>query len=239
MRESKELINLDNPKNIAEFLQQPATKIAEFITGLLVSESKDYKLSAGHLVQASIKWKLFSQLGREIKNYIDKGKIDEGYLNNEQSKRSLSELLKFIDESSPGEERFNAMKTLFFKSVASDSSEREQTLSYQFMKLCKNLESDHLLILKAAFDIKNGDLVNNLSTTKINPNDNSAETWLRNISEQIGHGIKSLIEVQEEKLIDLKLISPRTASDFSGVRSLENYRLTDLGCEICNFIYKG
>ena len=62
MSEGKELIGFDDPKNIAEFLQQPATKLAEFITGILISETKEWKLSAGHLIQASIKWKLFSQL---------------------------------------------------------------------------------------------------------------------------------------------------------------------------------
>ena len=101
MNQGKELIKLDDPQNIIEFLQQPATKLAEFITGVLVSDSKDWKLSAGHLIQASIKWKLFSQLGKEIKDYIEKGKIKENYLENETSKQSLSELLKFIDETAP------------------------------------------------------------------------------------------------------------------------------------------
>ena len=133
MNEGKELIKLDDPKNIVEFLQQPATKLAEFITGILISDTKDWKLSAGHLVQASIKWKLFSQLGKEIKGYIKKGKIKEDFLDKEQNKQALSDLLKFIDETSPGEDRFNAMKTLFIKSVASDSSDEEQILSYQFM----------------------------------------------------------------------------------------------------------
>jgi len=40
MSERKELIKLDDVKSIAEFLQQPATKMAEFITGLLVSDTK-------------------------------------------------------------------------------------------------------------------------------------------------------------------------------------------------------
>lgn len=117
MNKGKELINFDDPKNIVEFLQQPAIKLGEFITGILVSDTKDWKLSAGHLVQASIKWKLFSQLGKEIKGYIEKGKIKEDFLDIEQNKQSLSNLLKFIDESSPSEDRFNAIKTLFFKSV--------------------------------------------------------------------------------------------------------------------------
>ena len=41
MSEGKELIKFDDVKSIAEFLQQPAVKMAEFITGILVSDTKD------------------------------------------------------------------------------------------------------------------------------------------------------------------------------------------------------
>ena len=113
MGEGNALIKFDDVRNIIDFLQQPATKMAEFLTGLLVSETKDWKLSAGRLVQASIQWKLFSQLGKEIKDYIDKGKIKEDFLENDLSQKSLYDLLKFIDETTPDEDSFNAMKTLF------------------------------------------------------------------------------------------------------------------------------
>ena len=105
------------------------------------------------------------------------------------------------------------------------------------MKLCRELESDDLLILKAAYDIKNGRLSYKLSSIKIDPNNTSANSWLSNISKQIGHEIVSLVEVHEDKLINLKLIGPRTASDRSGVALLKNYRLTDLGYKICEYIY--
>jgi hypothetical protein len=187
-------------------------------------------------VQASIKWKLFSQLGKEIKNYIEAGKIKDDFLNEDSKKQSLSDMLKFIDESSPSEDRFTAMKSLFFKSVSIDSTDEEQILAHQFMQICKQLESSDLLILKAAFDIKHDNLRNQLKSTKIDPNDRSAHGWLANISKQIGHGISSLVEVQEGKLISLKLIYPRTHSDNSGVLSIKDYRLTDLGCRLCEFI---
>ena len=145
--------------------------------------------------------------------------------------------MKFIDETTPDEDCFNAMKTLFMKSVENDSSIEEQILSYQFMKLCKDLESGDLLILKASYDITNGKLSNNLSPTDIDSNNTSAEAWFKNISKQIGHEITSLVEVHEDKLVKLKLIGPRTHSDRSGVRLSKNYRLTDLGCKLCEYIY--
>ncbi len=233
---SKELIKFDDVKSIANFLQQPATKVAEFITGILISDTNHYKLSAGRLVQASIKCNLFRQLGNDIRDYIDKGEIKEDFLNKPQNQHTLSDLLNFIDETTPDEKRFNAMKELFLKSVSTNSSESEQALLYQFMKLCKDLESGDLLVLKAAYDIKNGNQSKNIS--QIGLKDSSAETWLKNISIQIGHNIKALVEFHEEKLENLKLISSRNHADKSGIKVTDYYRLTELGYRICEYIYK-
>ena len=237
MNKDNELIKIDDVKSLAEFLQQPTLKIAKFLTGILVSDSKDWKLSAGHLVQASIKSKLFTQLGKEIEGYINKGKLKEDYLNKPQNQQSLSDLLKFIDEESPDEDRFHAMKSLFMKSILIDSTDEEQFLSYHFMKLCKQLDSGDLLVIKAAFDIKNGKIAPKLSGVTIALNNKGAHAWLNIISKQIGHGIVSLVEVHEDKLVNLKLISPRTAADNSGISDTGYYRLTDLGYKMCQFIY--
>ena len=129
------------------------------------------------------------------------------------------------------------MKTLYIKSVANSSSEKEQILSYQFMKLCKDLESGDLLILKAAYDITNGNLSQNFGQTTFGLKDAIVQIWLGNISKQIGHDIKSLVEVHEDKLVNLKLLSPRTHSDRSGIEVTEYYRLTELGYKICRYIY--
>lgn len=80
MKEKKDLIAIDDVKSIADFLKQPATKMAEFIAGILVSDTKNLKYSASRLVQASIQWKLYSQFGVEIQDYIDKGKIKKDFL---------------------------------------------------------------------------------------------------------------------------------------------------------------
>lgn len=234
---NKELIKLDDVKSIAEFLQQPAVKMAEFLTGVLASDTKDLKYSAGRLVQASLQWKLYSYLGKEINDYITKGKIKEDFLSDHKNQQSLYDLLKFIDEATPDEERFNAVKSLFLKSLSEDTSEEERIIAYQFMKLSKELDSDSLLILKAAFDIYSNKSA--LSVT-LGPNDldtKSAHIWLTHISKQIGHGILSLVELHEEQLMQLKLISPRIHPDGSGIEKTKYFRLTDLGYKFCEFIY--
>ena len=105
------------------------------------------------------------------------------------------------------------------------------------MKLCKDLESCDIIILKAAYDIKNGNLSQTLVNTTIGLRDKNAHSWLVNISKQIGHHLKSLVEVQEDKLIEFKLLSPRTQSDRSGIEPTDYYRLTELGYKLCEYIY--
>lgn len=232
----KELLKIDDIKSITEFLQQPAVKMAEFLTGVLASDAKDLKYSAGRLVQASLQWKLYTQLGNEIKEYIDKGKIKENFLDKQQNEQSLYSLLKFIDEATPDEERFEAVKSLFIKTLIEDSSEEEKVIAYQFMKLSQELNSDSLLILKAAFDISNGRL-NPSKSFSVENDTKSTHSWLTSISMQLGHGIISLVELHEEQLIQLKLISPRRYGDNSGIDNTGHFRLTDLGYKLCQYIY--
>lgn len=235
-----DLIKFDDKKSIAEFLQQPATKMAEFLTGVLASDATHVKLSAGRLVQASIKWKLYTQLGKEVREYIAKGKIREDFLDDSQNEQTLSKLLEFIDECTPDEERFKAMKSLFLRSVSTESAEDDRVLAQQLMNLCKQLGSGDLLILKAAFDIFHRRISKKVCA---NPDsyviggDSSTDNWFAVISNQIGHGIKSLVEVHEEKLAKLKLIGPRAFSDGSGISKADKLRLTDLGFKLCEFIY--
>ena len=96
-----------------KFLQEPTVKIAEALTGILASDFKDWKLSAGKIVQAVIKGSLLTQLGREIEKYQEEGKIKEDYLESDIDRASFKELLEFIDEEVPDEIRFKAIKSIF------------------------------------------------------------------------------------------------------------------------------
>jgi len=236
MNKEQNLIKWDDPKSIAEFLQQPAEKIAEFITGLLTSETKDWKLSAGRLVQASIQWKLFSQLGIEMNEYIRKGKINNGFLQDPQNFHSLHELLKFIDESVPDEKRFETIKLLFFKSVFSDTENTDKMLAYQFMQVAKKLDSGDLLVLQAIFDIATGKQSSHIKS--INPDEESVGSWLLRISQQIGHDLPSLVGLHEQNLMDLKLITDRRDRDRGSFIRTKYYRLTKFGFEFCKFARK-
>lgn len=233
MDENKALIDLENPKSIVEFLRAPTIKISEFLTGLIASEKSDYKLSAGHLVQAAIKCNLYEQLGREIKHYRDKGKIKEDFFSTDKQRATLRELLEFIDKEAPDEDRFKAMKSIFFKAVSKDTTEAEEILAYEFMQVGKKLTSNDIMVLKVAYEVYlGGGSAPAGETTR--PRESSM--WFGIVAKKIGHGIPALVELSEQNLSDLKLIGKRRHNDGSGLYNVESFRLTDLGIKLCEFI---
>ncbi len=227
------LVKFSDIKGLMKILQQPTIKIAEFLTGVLVSELKDWKLSAGRLVQSVIKGNLLTQLGREIKKYQMKGEIKEDYLENNINQACFKEILTFIDSETPDEIRFRAMKSIFFCSISKDTKLEDQILAYQLMQICKQLSSGEILILKAIWDMRHNRIKAGVT---LNPSTTRAREWLKNIALQIGHNLPHLVELHERKLIELSLITSRTYPDRSGITHGSFYRLTDLGVKLCEFI---
>ena len=146
-------------------------------------------------------------------------------------------MIKFIDEATPDENRFKAVKALFLKSISEDSSQEEQIIAYQFMKLSAQLDSDALLILKAAHDICNGDLAQTEPSFSVDLGTKNASAWLTAIATQIGHNILSLVELHEDQLVQYKLLGPRQLGDNSGIQQTGHFRLTDLGFRFCEYVY--
>lgn len=218
-----------------QFLQQPTVKIAEALTGILASDLKDWKLSAGKIIQATIKGNLLTQLGREIKKYREEGKIKEDYLESDINRASFKELLKFIDEETPDEIRFKAMKSIFLTSAEG----KDESLAYELLQICKQLSSGEILILKAAYDIVNSRLAPNMPG--VAHNENLANRWFALIAKQIGHDLPHLVAVHEDHLAALQLISPRSQPKNFSVPTInfeptQHFRLTPLGIKLCEFI---
>lgn len=236
MTSNKGLIKIDDRKSIIKFLQAPSLKIAEALTGILASDLNEYKLSTGRLIQASINWKFLSQLGKELKEYAQKGRIKEDYFATHKEQSSLYELLKFIDEGVPDEERFKAMKSIFLISISKDVSKEDKELAYELMKICKIISSSELLILKACYDVVKGKIAfKHQGDFKLTIN--SRNRWFRWVAEQIGHNLPSLVEYHEENLIKLKLISNRDTT-IAAFIATDYFRLTELGVKLCDFISK-
>jgi hypothetical protein len=230
---NRKLIKLDDAKSLMQFLKQSTVEIAETLTGVLASDLKDWKLSAGRIVQAVIKGNLLTQLGSELRKYQEEGKIKEDYLATDATRSSFKELLKYIDEEVPDEIRFKAMKSIFLSSVSQGATETEELLAYELMQLCRQLSSGEIVLLKAIYDISKNRLAPGVSNVIA---EHGASYWLKNVAKQIGHNDVDLVELHEDKLMKLHLITGRMYNDRSGVNPSNTNRLTSLGIKLCEFI---
>lgn len=210
------------------------------ITGVLSSETKDWKLSAGKLVQATIKGNLLTQLGRELKKYGKEGKIKEDYFATHKTRASLYELLKFLDEEVPDEELFRAIKSIFFSGISIKATEQDEALSYEFLQTAKQLSGTEILILKANFDIAEGrasdDVEIRLRQLSL---PYMRSSWRQIISVQMRYGefdsvvSKYEINLEMSGLISRRQEDNRFSSDFEPTKK---FRLTEFGYKFCQFM---
>lgn len=227
IKDKNQTLMLRDSTLLQPFLEQPRLKIAEFLTGALSNGVSDWTKIGGRLVQGAIVGNLMTQVGREINKLIDNGKIKENYAETKYGFKSLQELLKFIDSEAPDEDRFKAVKTMFFALNSIDVEDLgEEILRYQLFQICIRLSSSQLLTLKAAYELK-----------KQHVEHSSADSWLRDIAKQIGHNSAGLVENDETTLEYEKLITGRIHSDRSGVRGY-NARLTDFGISLVEYLSK-
>lgn len=236
----KNLINLESEKSVMQFLQEPSIKIAEVLTGILVSEQKDWKLSAGKIVQSVLKGQLLTQLGREIKKYQEEGKIKEDYFATHKNQVSLYELLKFLDEDVPDEELFAAVKSIFFSGVNKDAGQYGEALAYEFLQTAKQLSGTEVLILKANYQLAQGKLSEAVTNPKEQLNGiQDRHSWRVIISKQMGYGnLASIVAKYEDHLEVLGLIAPRVDMDRARgqFQPTQSFRLTEVGYKFCEFI---
>ncbi|MBI5530234.1 MAG: hypothetical protein HY918_01910 [Candidatus Doudnabacteria bacterium] len=220
-----ELLSYRNPKDLEILLDQPKTKIAAIISAGLAMGKEEIILAGGRILQGALVGKMKQQLGQELQFLLDKGKIKPNYGDKKYAVDSFAELLNFIDNEAPDEDRFDAIKAMFFAVIK--EKDGEEILNYQVFQITKKLTSSQLLTLRAAYKVyKKED--STLAMT------GEASGWLSTIARLAGHNSAGLVENDEVMLIDQKLISDRTYSDRSGIRSAD--RLTDLGIKLCKNI---
>ena len=184
----------------------------------------DAILTGGRIVQGALKGNLLKQVGRELIALQKRGRIEEDYADKKFGFQTLAELLTFIDNEVPDEDRFIAIKALFYSIIDKKAPTGSEVLRYQLFQICKRLSSSQLLTLKATYELR-----------KKSVNPSSAEDWLATVAKEAGHNSRGLIENDETTLEQEKLISGRTYSDRSGVRG-HDARLTDLGINLVESI---
>ena len=216
-------------KETSEVLQSTIIQIVEGLTGIASSKKEEIMLSVGHIFQRMRSGQFLSNLLNEWNKFRDKGRIKDDYQHTEQHYSCLSEILDYLDKELPDKEKFDTLKKIFLVASSEQISDRESVLPYHYMKVAKTLSSGAILVLIASYK----------KYTKHDWVDNgnySVSKWISDIIEISDLKQSELIQMYEEELIQKRILQGRKYSDGSGVYLKPNYRLTELGLELCKFI---
>jgi hypothetical protein len=224
-RDFFDIVQLQEPSVLEEFLHQPLSYIAETITGALAVGKTGTMVAGGRIVQALLKGKLFQQFGSEFKKLREAGKIPDDFAEHRYGFQTWVELMTIIDEESPDADRLDALKAMFYEVNKVSATDGERVAAYHLWQIAKGLSSGEILLLKAAFEQR----VTYPGTR------GDYGYWESSMADSMGHRIKGLVGLHEKKLTDLLLLSGRFNGDQSGIRQ-ENARLTDLGIKVCENI---
>jgi hypothetical protein len=116
---------------------------------------------------------------------------------------------------------------VFLVAATETVSDRNSLLPYQFLRLCRGLSSGEIIVLNATYKI--------VKSGKV-PDVSAANQWLDIIARESGLVHASLVEIYEDELIKKQLINRRLYGDRSGVDAKPNFRLTNLGLALCEYI---
>lgn len=234
---SKHSLERSSQKDSLDHVDDTYQALAEFITGIATSEHKDWALSIGYLLQRVRGRDFLRQLSKEVKAYRAKGKIKPDYMNTEQSVACLQELLDFVDKDMPDQARFAAMKALFLTISTEALSNRDDVVPQQLMRICRSLSSSELIILLATYEVSLKDEWKaERDRRKVHTNTGSTQEWEQMILPVTGLQFVEIIRINDETLIQKRLLSQHDYPDGSGFRYTEHYRLTPLGYSLCKFI---
>lgn len=237
------LPELNNKEEVLAFLKQAPIQLAEVVTGILGSESAEWKMSAGRIIQSALKGNLLTCLSNELKKYKDKGEIKDDFLATDANRMALNEILKMIDsEDIPDEVKFRAIKSIFITGINTDSTSEDEFLAYEFLRTAVGLSGTEILVLKANFAIANKKYLNDVGLLiEKNASPHSRQGWANIVSKQMGlHGFNTLVSKYEDNLEKLGLISPRNYDNrFSSEFIPTNkFRLSEMGYKFCEFMTK-
>lgn len=221
-------------EDVPGILARSSQALAEVLTGIMVSERKDWALSIGYLLQRLRGRHFLERLLHEVNRYREAGKIKDDYLVTEQSYACLQELLNCIDQDSPDEVRFSAMKAIFLTIATESLSSRNDPLPQQLLKIARELSSADVLILSASYEIVQ---MSDWKRMKSNSRGSSTQAWLDEVLQRTGLRFPEIVRLSERSLMEKGLLSRHIYGDGSGFATTNHYRLTDLGFHLYEFIH--
>jgi hypothetical protein len=220
--------DLRQSEAVQAFLREPLPAVAAMITAALSMGREQMVLAGGRVAQAILKGRAMKQLGKELEELHQKGKLREDYADSKYGFHSLVELLTLIEEETPDEDKLRTAKALFLALNSPQVQEGEALVRYQVFRLVLKLSGSQLLLLGVSHRL----FKENFFGADAQP---STQYWLNQIATRMGHNVLSLVAQDEAVLMQHLLLTPRLWTDGSGV-NLHNARLTELGVRMSELI---
>ena len=219
-----------------DILSHTLQALIEGITGVAISDRKDFTLSLGHLLQRIRGGRFLTTLGAEWNAYREKGRIQDDYQYTEQHYANLQEILASLDEDMPDERRFETMKRIFLVSATEEYSRREDPLPVEFMRTARSLRGGEVLLLHGAHQLAAHRAVERDQDAEQKNVQMVLRAWRERVAKKSGLEFSALVQRYETDLVQKSLLR---AENSKGRVTLGRYdRLTDYGFAFCEFVAK-
>ena len=213
-------------KNIALVKSDASTFFALLggVSDKYLTDSGEFRLNQGlvtfsQLAQASLNGMFIKQLKREFDELHKKGVIKKDILQDERFRTEFVKLLKLLDEKVVDEDVFGLLKAILIASVTTDRAQQEQVEAYFILDKAKNLTSIQYTILTACYK-------ESISPEKKHHNGQLYADWLNAVLEHSWITLTELIDAEDDRLVDLKLLTPKVNTDNTYISKGSNIRLT-------------
>jgi hypothetical protein len=214
-RDYSNIIHLQDPTVLEDFLKEPLTFIAETITGVLAVGKIGTMVAGGRIVQALLKGQSFKQWGREFRALRDGGKIPSDFADGKYGFQTWVELMTIIDEDSPDTDRQEALKAIFYAVNKIGLEDKDRVVAYQLWQITKQLNSGDLLLLKTLNE--RGHLGGTIY-----------DQWLAALTGFSGLGFQELVELHVKRLLEFRLLE-----EDRGAATRRPARLSMVGHRLC------
>lgn len=215
---------------VSDTITNTVRALAGVLTAATTLEPKDVLKSYGSLAQRIIAYGLLDGFKKEWQEFKKKGVVTDGFERSKTARYTLLELLNFLNDETPDEERFNLIKQIFFVASTKPISDDAKVKPLEFMRIAKLLSQSEILVINATYTAYK-------NKAKIREDERylSASSWVEYISKNSGLDSLELVEIAEDTLINKKLLSDRRLTDRSGV-NMANFRLRQLGIDFCEYV---
>ena len=205
----------------------------ELVSGFAAGGVSEWLRTVGRLLQFQRGVGYLKRLQAEVEHYKGEARIKTDYFYTDQGMTCMQELLNAIDEDSPDEVRFKTLQAILLTAASETLSTRDDPMPQQLMRIARQLSSAEVLVLSASYHRAKHPIKSENSSSRENGH---ARVWADAVLQHSGLRFVEMVLLQEEGLVQKKLLSENLFGDKSGYRVTNHDRLTELGYHLCEFI---